>query len=71
MKHLYEIISIFMKYADETYDNHVFPEGDSIFVEGPYPNQLSKEDAEKLAGLPCAFDDKDEIWEIFFGLGGG
>jgi hypothetical protein len=66
MKHLFEILSILVKYQDENLDYDVYPEEGRLFIEGPNPNQLSKEDAEILAGLPCAFDEEDEIWEISF-----
>ncbi len=65
MKHIFEILSIFMKYSSANgreYD--VYSEKDRFFMEGPYPFHLLKEDAERLANLNCVFDEEDELWEV-------
>lgn len=65
MKNLYVILTILMKYADENTNYDVAAHHDTILVQGPKPESLSKEDAAKLAELHCSFDDEEDCWKVF------
>ncbi len=66
MKKLHEILTILLKNtSDNGEDYDVAAHHDTILIQGPKPESLSKEDAAKLAELYCSFDDEEDCWKFF------
>lgn len=59
MNELMEVLSILLRYNHE---NSISAEHDTIYLTGPFPDDLNDEERKSLERLNCFYDDSYQSW---------
>lgn len=62
MNKLFSILQILLKYES---NGDMSAEHDTLYLNGPEPKDLSKEDAKTLESHHCFYDESTQSWMFF------